>query len=360
MQTLSHAEALEDDDARPDDAPAVRGGRGVRGADHGPRRQAAAPAGRPRLVQGRGLRDGRARPAVERRRRSPQRRSLRADETAGSRRAGSRGRLHARRRWRAGDAADVPVGPRPRDREQPRPGGGAARPRGPRGRGEDRRPAPEPRPRLRDDEGHAAPDALARHPVRALEAVPSHRPRPRGAEARGRGRHRRDAGPAAQRAAGLLRPPGGGRGRDPRAVDGGGGDARARGGAGPVRGGGGPAPRRDGGGARAGPGEGRPRAGAVGAARRAGRAERAPEPAAPPAPGGRGRPGGGRAPAAGRTGGRARGGRERRAARRRARGRDRGPPAGAAEGRAIPDARLLRSARCSTPPASSTSATARA
>ena len=52
-----HAEALADDDDRPEDAPALRRGGGVRAADNGPGRQAAAPTGRPRLVQGRRLRD---------------------------------------------------------------------------------------------------------------------------------------------------------------------------------------------------------------------------------------------------------------------------------------------------------------
>ena len=356
-----HAEALEDDDARPEDAPAVRRGRGVRAADHGPGRQAAAPAGRRRLVQGRGLRDGGparplsavAGPRIEG--------AFTRDETAGSRRAGSR--------WSS------PRPPRRGAQEAPLTFQSAldlaiannldlaaAR----RGRAvreaEVKAAGQHPNPDLVFESTKDTP-----HQMLSLDIPFEPWKRSRRIDLAREELKLADVDDAAamqalrrERAAGLLRPPRGGRGRDPRAVDGGGGDARARGGAGPVRGGGRPAPRRDGGGPGPGPGEGRPRAGAVGAARRAGRAERAPEPAAHPAPGGRGRPGGGRAPAAGRPGGRARRGRERRAARRRARGRDRGPPAGAAEGRALPDARLLRSARSSTPPASSTSATARA
>ena len=158
-----HAGALEDDDARPEDAPDLRRGGRVRGAATAAR-TASRSARRWSRARSRSSSTRRpARPATECRRH--------ADEAARCRLGGGALRLRIRFRGCTGSAPHLPAGTRRRDREQPRPGCCAARPRRPRGGAAGRRPAPEPRPRLRVDEGHAAPDALARRAVRAVEPV---------------------------------------------------------------------------------------------------------------------------------------------------------------------------------------------
>ena len=207
-------------------------------ADHGPRRQAAAPAGRRRLVQGRGLRDGEpARPVSP----SPVRDARRSRSAMRH-----RGAVVAGRRWlacaaragdRAGGAAHVPVGPRPRRSRTTStwPRRGAA--------------ARSGRPRCKTAGQHPNPDLVFEstkdtpHQMLSLDIPFEPWKRSRRIDLAREELELADVDDAAAMQAlrrgvrlafyGLLAAD---EARDPRAVDGGRGDARARGGAGPVRG----------------------------------------------------------------------------------------------------------------------------